>query len=237
MSDQNQTTAPSPGLSPSEQPAPQGQGYVLNVRGAAPASSFDATVLNRLDAERARADQAEARLRALEAEARKRDETEAQTKAKLAEVTASLSTTAAERAQIETARKSDLIKFETKTAAKDAIDADEVYALVSGMLVVNDQTGRVVSKDDPTKGVDQVVREFLEKKPHLARSKVAAGTGAPMFPQAAPTAGGAPTFDLTTQPGATAALNASLARFINRQPPQGHPLQIAAQQATQAPQR
>lgn len=76
-------------------------------------------------------------------------------------------------------------------AAHNAIDPDEVAEIMRGRVQYVD--GKIVSKDDPAKTHDEVVKEYLATKAHHVRAQVAPGSGSPPraanVPATAPAAG------------------------------------------------
>lgn len=179
MADKTQTpVAPAP-LTPAHQmyqqgsPAPQGQDETSILRAE----------VARLTAERAQF-----------------EKLQGETKETLSKLTEQVSLSDRQRTELEATRKADKIRYEAKLAAQGlAADADDVVALIMDRLTV-DEAGNVVSKGDDKLPVGKVVKEFLDKKPHLAKNATARGTGASPFPsQTGPVQGAA--FDLTTVQG------------------------------------
>jgi len=147
---------------------------------------------------------AEQQAAAFAAELKKRDAADAEIKQQLAALTEKTQTTEAEKKQLAADRRAEKLRYELRQAAMlEAIDPDDVVALTLGAFTVNEQ-GQVVSTEATPRDPAAYLKDFLAKKPHLAKPKVAPGTGASPFPAAAPQAPGARAFDLTTAEGLTA---------------------------------
>jgi hypothetical protein len=146
-------------------------------------------------------DRARAEREAARAELAKRDAAEAETKALLAQLQEKVALTEREREALAAARTADRIRYEARMAAAEhgAVDPDDVVDLVTRGLKVD--ADRVVAADGTP--VADFVKGYLAKKPHLARARVAGGSGASPFPPAGGAGAPAPP-DLGTAEGMTA---------------------------------
>ena len=130
--------------------------------------------------------------------------------AKFEAQTASLTTiadenkkTAAQLADAAESKRQMAITHAVRDAARthSAVDPDEVTTLLAGRFTLDDK-GAVIEVGDTKAPAADVVKAFLEKRPHLAAARVARGSGASPYPAPAPQAG--VPHDLTTNDGMTA---------------------------------
>lgn len=80
-------------------------------------------------------------------------------------------------------------------ASKLAVDPNDVVALIKGahQISLDSKTHQIVVDGDSETSLEQVVRSFLDKKPHLARSDYA-GTSGGGSPTTKPSVTGKPTY-------------------------------------------
>jgi hypothetical protein len=172
----------------------------------APAPSIPASFVAERDAQAKRLAELEAKL----AERTKGDD---DVKATLAALNEKLQLTEREKKQLAEQRRDERIIAELKVAAlrHGAVDEEDLVALVRNHLTVGED-GRVVAASDPKIDADTFVKSFLERKPHLARPRVAQGSGAsPVSPAGV---AGTPALDLTTEAGRTEFVRASTLRTL-----------------------
>jgi hypothetical protein len=152
---------------------------------------------------------------ARDAELAKRDKLAEETKASVAKLTEQVALTESQKKELEATRRAESIRTALKLAAMEhqAIDPDEVIALTASQFTVADD-GSVVTAGSNPQPASAFVKSFLEKKPHLAKPRVATGSGASPYPAAAPNAEPTPVFDIRTPEGATAMLRHNLQKFI-----------------------
>jgi hypothetical protein len=188
MADETQTP---PGDAPATAPA---RPHVAAPAQTAAPAAMPAAFLAELDRERAEA-------AALRAELAKRTKAEDETKGLLAQLQEKVALTEREREALAVARERDRIRYEARMAASEhgAVDPDDVVKLISDELRVVE--GKVVGADNAPVG--DFVKGLLAKKPHLARARVAGGSGASPFPPAGGAGAPAPP-DLGTAEGMTA---------------------------------
>ncbi len=101
------------------------------------------------------------------------------------------------------AKRQLLISHAVRDAARvhGAVDPDEVTTLLAGQFTLDDK-GNVIATGETKAPAADVVKAWLEKRPHHVNARVARGTGASPYPAQAPATGQA--YDLTTAEGLTA---------------------------------
>lgn len=199
--------APVETTAPAAAPTRQVQLPYAQPQHAAPAG----VPLDAYNAERSSHEQTAARLRQLESELRKRDALAEESKATLAKFTEQVGGLTNESKRLAEENRALKISSAVRVAAIEAgaVDPEDVVALTLGRFTL-DESGNVIAADETKSPVKAALKAWLEKKPHLARPRVAVGSGASPFPAAAPSVTAPQTFDLRTSEGATAALHAAL---------------------------
>ncbi len=178
----------------------------------APPSSYTASTpsgvpVDAYNRERDRAAQAEAALTATQAELKKYAALNEETKASVTRLSEAHNVTEASRKKLEDDHRALRISTAVRVAAMEhgAVDPEDVVSLLASRFTLND-AGNAVTADDTKEPVAAAVKSFLERKPHLARARVAQGSGASPFPQPAPIAAAPVQHDMRTREGATASL-------------------------------
>ncbi|HEY6017961.1 MAG TPA: hypothetical protein VIU16_14335 [Gaiellaceae bacterium] len=198
MSDTNENAPAAPAAAPAPR-APAQQPSLFQQPAAQPvinvAPSVSAQALDEIAAARKMAEQEAAARKALEAKL-------AEFEATAAKLTEQVGLSARQAAELAAQRRAEAIRNAAAMAAvkHGAISETQLVKLVLDEL--DEVDGAVVSKADPKVSAEDHVAAYLKANPHLAKPKVATGSGATGFAGAAPAAG-APTFDLRTAEGLT----------------------------------
>lgn len=136
-------------------------------------------------------------LRQLDASRRKSEEAQRAAQAQIASERSRAEKLQAQLDAMHAESKRAKIREGVKSAAKaaGALDEDDAADLILARhrLTLTDD-GKVIREDDPAADVTATVKGFLENKPHLVRSTVSPGSGAPTFTKPAPSGGPAPSF-------------------------------------------
>jgi hypothetical protein len=158
----------------------------------------------------------EARLAVLEAEREQmRLQTEAE-RARASRLEKQNRDFSAKQAEAERAARAERIRYTAMRIATkfSAIDPEDVADLIERKLAL-DATGNVVDAADAARSGEDVIKAFIEAKPHLARPQTASGSGAA---PPAPRMPGAPVqakHDMRTAEGQQASLREAVERLTS----------------------
>jgi hypothetical protein len=198
MSDE--TTKPTTEAAPSAAPAAkQTTLFAQQAPGAghAPAPTISAQVIEEIAAARKQAaDEANAR-KALEAQLE-------ELKATVAKANEQVGLSAKQTAELAAQRSAERKRAALEMAAvkHGAVSESQLVKLLADD--VDEADGKVFVRGKPELDADALVAGFLKANPHMAKARVAQGSGATPFPGGAPAgAGAAPQFDLKTDEGLT----------------------------------